>query len=108
MKVYIAGPIQNNPDYMSKFYLTERLLWALGYDTFNPARLSVQREHAHILCSNPVKIAEYFLSIELPELEKCDSILMMHNWGTSYGARREYKEACRLGKAVMFEGCLYD
>lgn len=87
MKIYIAGAISNNPDYMEQFKAAEERLRAAGYEVFNPAR-------------NQGYTYKEYIDIGLFELAHCDSIYLLKGWEESAGATLECKYAETVGLNV--------
>jgi hypothetical protein len=75
MRVYIAGKITGNKNYMKQFKDAEELLTVFGYDVFNPA--------AHHV---PGYSWAQYMRRDIAELVKCDKVFFMRNWVFSMGA----------------------
>ena len=91
LKVYISGAITGDSDYKEKFAKGEAYLKGLGYKVFNP-------------CCIP-DIFEYkeFMTLDLTALAFCDAIYMLKDWSISSGAKKELREAERLGLFILKE-----
>lgn len=90
MKVYLAGSISNNENYIEQFSNAEKRLKELGYTVINPVK-------------NIGFTYKEYIDMGLCELSKCDAILMLHGWDKSEGAILELKYACTVKMKVMFE-----
>lgn len=64
MKLYLSGPISNNPDFKAAFMEAETTLRGAGYDVINPVRLNhsgasehedFMRTDIRALCSSDVE-----------------------------------------------------
>lgn len=94
MRVYISGPITNNPDYKRQFEKAELKLKAQGYTVINPSKIDdVIPDGTH---------SEY-MSVDLTLLDMCDAIYMISGWGKSKGACIEYGFAYAKDKIMMVE-----
>lgn len=90
MKVYLAGSISNNENYVKQFSNAEKKLKESGYTVINPVK-------------NLGFTYKEYIDMGLCELSKCDVILLLHGWDKSEGAKLELKYACTVGIKVMFE-----
>lgn len=84
MKIYIAGPITNNPGYEKQFAEAEEKLLSRGHLVINPAK-------------NPGTCYKDHLDIGLLELIKCDAIYLLPGWEVSMGAQLEEHYATVTG-----------
>ena len=91
MKIYIAGPITNNPDYEKQFAEAEEKLLSQGHLVINPAK-------------NPGTCYKDYLDIGLCELMKCDAICLLPGWEESKGARLENHYARAAGLTIYHIG----
>jgi len=93
MRVYISGPITNNPYAFPEFNLAETRLKKEGHEVINPAALNgvIQFKAAH---------AEY-MRICLPLLDLADAIYMIDGWRASAGACIEYGYALAQDKIIV-------
>ena len=96
MKIYLSGPITNNPNYKTEFARAEMALAKVGHEVINPAvtngtlpKSTTHREYMHV-------------SFAL--LDLCDTIFMLNGWENSNGARQEFEYAARHRKTIAFEG----
>ena len=84
MKIYISGPITNNPGYEKQFAEAEEKLLSMGHLVINPAK-------------NPGTCYKDYLDIGLCELMKCDAIYLLPGWEVSKGAQLEEHYATAAG-----------
>lgn len=90
MKVYIAGKITGNPDYINQFAEAEEELKASGHTVLNPVK------------NKGFSYKEY-IDMGLCELMKCDGIYLLDGWQESSGARLEFLYAM-VTDMVVVEG----
>ena len=90
MKVYIAGKITGNPDYIKQFAEAEEELKASGHTVLNPVK------------NKGFSYKEY-IDMGLCELMKCDGIYLLDGWQESSGARLEFLYAM-VTDMVVVEG----
>ncbi len=91
MKVYIAGKITDEPNFVKKFKAVETELENAGYETVNPVTLP----HNH------GRSWEEYMAECLNALKKCDAIYLIPNWTRSKGAKIEVYRALELGLHFM-------
>ncbi len=84
MKIYVAGPITNNPDYAQQFSEAEKHLTAKGHAVINPVK------------NDGFSYKEY-IDMGLCELMRCDAIYLLPGWENSSGARLELHYALTVG-----------
>lgn len=92
MKVYVAGPITNTPDYKQHFAAAEKRLRDAGHVTMNPAALGYGFTHSE------------YMHICFAMIDVCDAVYMLDGWQDSRGARMEYDRAKWLEMKILFEG----
>lgn len=96
MKVYISGKISDCPNYLDNFMIAEGELINEGHNVINPARIMAN-------FPKETRYVEY-MAMSLRLLDECDTIYLLTNWYSSYGARIEYLYALSQGKEVIFQG----
>lgn len=91
MKIYIAGAITNNENYIEQFETAEKRLLAQGYAVINPIK-------------NDGFDYKDYIDMGLCELMRCDAIYLLNGWEASPGARLEMWYASTVGLKVFKEG----
>ena len=90
MKIYIAGKITDNPDYMEQFAAAEFFLKQKGHFVMNPTILPPGFEHHE------------YMKICFAMIDVCDGIYLLDNWRDSTGAKMELDYAIANGKTITF------
>ena len=93
MKVYISGPISNNPNYREQFSKAERRLRESGMHCFNPAKFD----------PNPDNTWTDYMRADISELLSYRAIYLLKGWRRSKGARLELKIAKALDYLILHE-----
>lgn len=88
-KVYIAGAISSDPDYIEKFSSAEKFLKEKGHAVINT-------------CKNFGFDYKDYIDMGLCELMKCDTIYLLEGWELSQGARTELQYAKTVGLNIWF------
>jgi hypothetical protein len=86
MKIYISGPMTliNYYNHPSFFYAENQLLSA-GYEVVNPAKIGA-----------PGLTWREYMTLDIPEMLKCDGVCLLDNWFNSKGASLEVSIAKAL------------
>jgi len=92
MKIYIAGKITDNPDYMEQFAIAELFLIKEGHFVMNPTVLPPGFEHHE------------YMKICFAMIDVCEGIYLLDNWRDSKGATMEFDYAIKTGKTIAFAG----
>lgn len=95
-KIFISGPITNNPSYRRDFKRAESSLRHKGYRPVNPTRLR--------LFGKPLECYSWHVCMVvcLWHLLWCSYVFMMFGWANSRGARIENKFARILNKRIIY------
>lgn len=97
--VYLSGKMTGLAEsvYKEKFRNAELFYRACGYEVVNPCNLS-----DIVLKRKPDATYEDFMAEDFKAIGKCTHIAMLEGWENSPGARREKREAERLGLEIMY------
>jgi len=90
MKIYIAGKITDNPDYMEQFAIAELFLIKKGHFVMNPTILPPGFEHHE------------YMKVCFSMIGVCEAVYLLDNWQDSKGAMMEYEYAKSKGKKIIF------
>lgn len=90
MKIYIAGPITNAPDYEKRFEEAERMLLDQGHAVINPVK-NLGFEYKD------------YIDMGLCELMHCDAIYLLDGYVHSNGAFLELVYAKTVGLKIIRE-----
>ena len=91
MKIYLSGPVTNEPNYRRNFKVAQSILESLGYKNIvNPAELC---QVVNTECTN----YDQMINICLELLNDCDAVLFLPGWKDSHGCGREWGVAWERG-----------
>ena len=100
MKIYISGPISNDPYHRESFDKAEEYLKHLGYKVVNPLDI---KEREFTGPDKDIKLWNYFMRKSIRLLMECDQIYMLEKWRESRGATIEHNLATDLSMPRMYE-----
>ena len=96
-RIYIAGPMSGLPELnYPAFHSMAEKLRNRGHQVENPAE-------------NPIPACgtwEGYMRLALAQLLTCETIVLLHGWGDSRGAKIEYRLAGDLGIRICFANFL--
>lgn len=93
-RIYLSGPISNNPNFRRMFREAKSILEAQGYsDIVNPAEL------CEVIPSNYPY--DRILDLCIDMLAECDVLILLPGWRESHGCGREYGYAQAADKIIM-------
>ena len=93
MRIYLSGPITNDPDYVNKFATADKALHAMKYQVVNPAELY------RVLPADATY--EEIMSIDLQLMELCEALVQLPGWEKSLGCNREYGYALAKDMIIL-------
>lgn len=88
MKIYIAGAITNNENYIDEFKEAEDYLKSKGHAVINPVK-------------NIGFTYKDYIDMGLNELSKCDAICLLNNYEDSQGAMLEVLYSETVGIKII-------
>ncbi len=93
MKLYVAGPMTGITDFnFPAFNAAAAQLRALGHEVVNPAEVNPDTTTSWEDC----------MKCDIPELLKCDGVVLLDGWTKSRGATLEAHIARQLGMQIHF------
>lgn len=101
VRVYISGPISLQGQSLPNFKKVELDLESKGYEIYNPFNICFPTE-VEKKEYNEVGEWVWFMRRCIPELVKCDVVLMLPNWHKSRGAKLE-RELAETLKIKVYE-----
>lgn len=91
MRIFISGPMKNDPDHEKKFEKMEKIIKELGHSPFNPCWMKVDNNwRRHNL-----------IAIDKAAIEQCDAVIFMKNWEMAGGCMFEMQHAMNCNKAIL-------
>jgi hypothetical protein len=97
LRIFISGPVTNNPNYRNQFDNAEKFLRSCGHCVANPVHLGLEYfndfQDGYDRCMME--------TVQL--LIKCNAVYFIHNWRKSKGALIEEKIACSIGLIKFYE-----
>ncbi len=100
MKIYISGPISNDPYHREGFDRAEEYLKHLGYDTVNPLDI---KDKVFDGPDKDYQLWTYYMRESIKLLMECDQIYMLEKWKQSRGAGIEHQLALNLSMPRIYE-----
>lgn len=92
LRWYVAGPMSGLPLLnFPAFNAAAARIRALGHEAVNPAEVN----------PDPNMAWAEAMKRDIPELLKCDGVVMLPGWQSSRGARIEHNLAVQLGLRVV-------
>jgi hypothetical protein len=91
MKVYIAGKITGDPDYLDKFQRAALKIRTEGHKVVSPTCLPDGLEW------------EDYMHVCYALIDVSDAVHLLADWEDSRGARDEHRYALHTGKIVSYE-----
>ncbi len=89
-RIYLSGPITNNPNAHQLFADAEAIMSNIGYEVVNPLHIAPPNVDWHTAMRYDIKA-----------LVECDAILLLPGWIHSKGARIEYYIASKIGLKTL-------
>lgn len=92
LKVYISGPITDNPDFKKQFAEASAYVEKYGYEAVNPANNEI-----------PDGNWQDYMKMDLHQLIDCNAIYMLKGWSKSKGAKLEHRIAKELNMLISYQ-----
>ena len=102
-KIYIAGPVTGDPDYIEKFNKAEEKLKGEGWTVINPVKVNANLPDDTTW--------DQYLHMGYAMLDMCDSIFMLPGFEKSKGATKELEYAQEHGVTIYLDNwspCIED
>ena len=107
MKLYVAGAISSDPDYVAHFAAGAEAVRQAGHEPALPPNLqpdgydheAFMQEHKG---ATPMVVLREYLKVDLLCLLDCDGIALLPTWLNSTGAKVERGVAMGVGLPVFF------
>ena len=96
MKIYIAGKITGNPDYVAQFAEAEAALRAKGHSVMNPARIVPAAAFDAFDYRDSMRVSRAMQNV-------CEAVYFLPNWKDSDGARQEHAHARATWQRMYFK-----
>jgi len=96
MKVFISGPMKNDPNHQQRFKEWEDRINSLGQSPFNPAWMQVDKSWNR----------NELLNIDRAAMDACDIVIFLSGWERASGCHAEMKYALGCSKFIFFEDYL--
>lgn len=96
MKLYLSGPISNDPNYATHFKEAELYFRKMNYQVINPVEVGNE-----LLKKNKNMSYKDFMIADINKLFECDSIAMLPGWKNSKGALAENALAVSLNYKII-------
>ncbi len=92
MKIYLSGPIKNDPNHKEEFEKREIALKSEGHKVVNPLKLNHKEDATY----------EEYMEKDIEEMKKCDAVKAFNFHIVSVGRTREIEEAKKVGIPVFY------
>ena len=102
-KIYIAGPVTGDPEYIEKFNKAEEKLKGEGWTVINPVKVNANLPDDTTW--------DQYLHMGYAMLDMCDSIFMLPGFKNSKGAIKELEYAQEQGMTIYLDNwspCIQD
>jgi len=100
MKIYISGPISNDPFHAESFDKAEEYLKHLGFEVINPLDIKDKEFKGP---DKDHQLWTYYMRESIKLLMGCDQIYMLEGWKASRGAKIEHELALNLSMPRTYE-----
>ena len=95
-KIFISGRITGDPNYVEKFYQSEKRL-KVSYEVVNPCYL--QFMGLPLVCYS----WRTCMLVCFWNLVRCSTVYMLKDWNESRGAKKEHRLAKFLHKRILYQ-----